>query len=78
MKCMSFACNLTKYPYTDRVGGRTLTVPVEVENGTEFFDMGGQWVGAAQPHVMGLIKELGLQTYPQQVFHYLLLLLTNS
>lgn len=27
-------------------------------------DLGGQWVGPDQPHVMALIRELGLEVYP--------------
>lgn len=29
------------------------------------FDLGGQWVGHTQRHIMALIKELGLKTYKQ-------------
>lgn len=46
-----------------RVGGRTLTadaggVPVE---------MGGQWVGPAQPRINALAEELGMETFPTEV-----------
>lgn len=30
---------------SDRVGGRTLTLPLKTANGTDNFDLGGQWVG---------------------------------
>ncbi|GFN78483.1 amine oxidase [Plakobranchus ocellatus] len=49
----------------DRVGGRTLTVPLVGANGADRWDLGGQWVGACQTHVIQLLKELGLETYPQ-------------
>ncbi|XP_063600227.1 probable flavin-containing monoamine oxidase A isoform X2 [Penaeus indicus] len=50
----------------DRVGGRTLTQPVDIGQGkTELFDLGGQWVGSSQKHVMDMLRELGLETYPQ-------------
>ncbi|MFM8519830.1 MAG: flavin monoamine oxidase family protein [Solirubrobacterales bacterium] len=44
----------------DRVGGRT-------ENGFldgEPVELGGQWVGPGQDEVLGLIAELGLETFP--------------
>jgi hypothetical protein len=51
---------------SDRVGGRTLTVPVKVSNlQTEQFDLGGQWVSSSQPHILRLLQELNLHTYPQ-------------
>lgn len=50
----------------DRVGGRTLTVPVEDGKGkVDKFDLGGQWVGSSQDHVLNMLEELGLRTYPQ-------------
>lgn len=50
----------------DRVGGRTLTVPMKVSNlQTEQFDLGGQWVSSSQPHILRLLQELSLHTYPQ-------------
>lgn len=47
----------------DRVGGRTWTVPA----GDTEVDLGGQWVGPTQHHLLGLIKEFGLQTSPTPV-----------
>ncbi|WP_135230047.1 flavin monoamine oxidase family protein [Deinococcus fonticola] len=46
----------------ERVGGRThsLRLPVTGVN----VDVGGQWVGPNQPHIMALIRELGLETFP--------------
>lgn len=44
----------------DRVGGRTLSKALS--NGF-VVDMGGQWVGPTQQRVVGLIGELGLQTF---------------
>ena len=29
----------------DRVGGRTVTVPLRSADGTDYWDLGGQWVG---------------------------------
>ncbi|XP_053542970.1 amine oxidase [flavin-containing] A isoform X5 [Ictalurus punctatus] len=48
-----------------RVGGRTLTLSLPASNGLDSWDMGGQWVGSSQTHVMDLIQELGLEVYPQ-------------
>ncbi|XP_062567210.1 probable flavin-containing monoamine oxidase A [Saccostrea cucullata] len=49
----------------DRVGGRTLTLPLKAADGTDNFDLGGQWVGRCQPHIMALLEELGLTTHVQ-------------
>ncbi|KAK2714487.1 hypothetical protein QYM36_008893, partial [Artemia franciscana] len=50
----------------DRVGGRTLTEEVSLPDGTkEKFDLGGQWVGQTQHHVMDLLKKFNIETYPQ-------------
>ncbi|XP_017563616.1 probable flavin-containing monoamine oxidase A [Pygocentrus nattereri] len=48
-----------------RVGGRTLAQQLPAAHGVDTWDMGGQWVGSSQIHVMELIKELGLEIYPQ-------------
>ncbi|MBB5233812.1 flavin monoamine oxidase family protein [Deinococcus budaensis] len=45
-----------------RVGGRTHTVRLPLTGVS--VDLGGQWVGPNQPHVMALIRELGLEVYP--------------
>ncbi|RKH85122.1 FAD-dependent oxidoreductase [Corallococcus sp. AB045] len=45
----------------DRVGGRTLTR----ELGGGLVDLGGQWVGPRQRHVLKLADGLGLQRFPQ-------------
>ena len=47
----------------DRVGGRTLTervegVPVE---------MGGQWIGSKQHRISTLAREIGVETFPDEV-----------
>ena len=47
----------------DRVGGRTLNHSVG-ERPEDVVELGGQWVGPTQHEVMGLIRELGLETYP--------------
>ncbi|KAL4004982.1 hypothetical protein ACER0C_004695 [Sarotherodon galilaeus] len=49
----------------DRVGGRTVTVKLPAANDVDRWDLGGQWVGSTQTHVLKLIKELGLEVYPQ-------------
>ena len=33
--------------------------------GEDSFDMGGQWVGPTQTHILEILKELGIETYPQ-------------
>jgi monoamine oxidase len=43
----------------DRVGGRTLTVPL----GSAAFDLGGQWLGPGQKRVARLARELELETF---------------
>jgi monoamine oxidase len=45
----------------ERVGGRTLTQSL----GGEAVDLGGQWVGPYQRHVLRLADELGLKRFPQ-------------
>ena len=45
----------------DRVGGRTLTRTIDGDT----IDLGGQWVGPQQRQIMRLIRELGVQTFPQ-------------
>ncbi|OWF40103.1 probable flavin-containing monoamine oxidase A [Mizuhopecten yessoensis] len=50
----------------DRVGGRTLTLPLKCKDGgTDHWDLGGQWVSTSQKDIMALLEELGLETYPQ-------------
>ncbi|CAG5867239.1 unnamed protein product [Menidia menidia] len=49
----------------DRVGGRTVSAEIPAANGVDRWDFGGQWVGSTQTHVLELIKELGLEIYPQ-------------
>uniref|UniRef100_A0A8C9XTS5 Amine oxidase n=1 Tax=Sander lucioperca TaxID=283035 RepID=A0A8C9XTS5_SANLU len=49
----------------DRVGGRTVSTEIPAASGVDRWDMGGQWVGSTQTHVLELIKELGLETFPQ-------------
>ena len=44
----------------DRVGGRTLSRAL----GRGTFDLGGQWLGADQPRLAALVRELGLATFP--------------
>ena len=47
----------------DRVGGRTLNHQVG-ERPEDVVELGGQWVGPTQHEVVGLARELGLETYP--------------
>ena len=44
----------------DRVGGRVWTR----EHSGIPIDYGGQWLGSGQERAYGLVKELGIQTYP--------------
>ncbi|MBB5869705.1 monoamine oxidase [Allocatelliglobosispora scoriae] len=48
----------------DRVGGRTLTMPVPGFDGV-VVDQGGQWVGAGQELVYAELSRFGLVTFPQ-------------
>ena len=45
----------------DRVGGRTLNEPI---GDGKVVEIGAQWVGPTQDRVLGLIAELGLETFP--------------
>jgi monoamine oxidase len=47
----------------DRVGGRSM--PGRVAD--HVVDLGGQWVGPTQHHLLALADELGVKTYPQYV-----------
>src|SRR4051794_38808077 len=44
----------------ERVGGRTWSQPL----GRGTIDRGGQWLGADQPLLAALAKELGVETFP--------------
>ncbi|MFT7817455.1 putative flavin-containing monoamine oxidase A [Arapaima gigas] len=48
-----------------RVGGRTVSCRLPAAQGEDVWDLGGQWVGSSQKHVMDLIRDLGLEMYPQ-------------
>ncbi|MBN3317432.1 AOFA oxidase, partial [Atractosteus spatula] len=48
-----------------RVGGRTVTLCLPAAKGEDSWDLGGQWVGRTQTHILDLIQELGLEIYPQ-------------
>ncbi|HMT05300.1 MAG TPA: flavin monoamine oxidase family protein [Solirubrobacterales bacterium] len=45
----------------ERVGGRTLNEPI---GDGEIIELGGQWVGPTQDHALGLIRDLGLESFP--------------
>ncbi|MEZ4384585.1 MAG: FAD-dependent oxidoreductase [Nannocystaceae bacterium] len=47
----------------DRVGGRTLTVPLAGEQ----VDLGGQWLGPTQDRALALAEELGVAIFPQYI-----------
>ena len=47
----------------DRVGGRTFSKQI----GKATFDVGGQWLGADQPRLASLVRELSVKTFP--TFH---------
>uniref|UniRef100_A0A914UZU9 Amine oxidase n=1 Tax=Plectus sambesii TaxID=2011161 RepID=A0A914UZU9_9BILA len=49
----------------NRLGGRAYTVELPGSNGTDGFDLGGQWVGRTQYYVMHMLNELGISTYAQ-------------
>ncbi|XP_045212383.2 probable flavin-containing monoamine oxidase A [Mercenaria mercenaria] len=57
--------NIVILEATDRVGGRTFTVPLKTETGTDSWDLGAHWVGRSQTHIMKLIEELGIKTHQQ-------------
>lgn len=48
----------------DRVGGRTCTQPAS--DGT-LIDMGGQWIGPTQLHLIRLAEQVGASTFPTYV-----------
>jgi len=48
----------------DRVGGRTENAKL---NKTEVVEIGGQWVGPGQTHVLDMIDDLGLETFDTYV-----------
>ncbi|CAG8613813.1 752_t:CDS:10 [Paraglomus brasilianum] len=47
---------------SNRVGGRVYGA--QLTDGKRI-DLGGQWVGKTQKHILDLLNELGLETYPQ-------------
>jgi monoamine oxidase len=50
----------------DRVGGRNLSQSIG-DHPEDIVELGGQWVGPTQHEVMGLARELGVETYPTHV-----------
>lgn len=59
------SCKVLVLEAKDRVGGRTLTVDLKTANGTDKWDLGGQWVCRNQHHILWLLEELGIETYQQ-------------
>jgi len=56
----------------DRVGGRTLNHPL---GNDKIVELGGQWVGPGQDHIVALAEELGVETFPtydtgRKVLHF--------
>jgi monoamine oxidase len=45
----------------DRVGGRVQNRPI---GDGKIVEVGGQWVGPTQDHVLALAKDLGVETFP--------------
>lgn len=45
----------------DRVGGRTWSAEID----GAFLELGGQWVSPDQTELLGLLEELGLETFPR-------------
>ncbi|XP_070580699.1 probable flavin-containing monoamine oxidase A isoform X2 [Ptychodera flava] len=58
-------CEVLVLEAKERVGGRTLTVELQGARGKDKWDLGGQWVGRGQPHILNLLEELGIETYKQ-------------
>jgi len=55
---------VTIFESADRIGGRTLSQPLQTHPETTV-DLGGQWIGANQDAALQLIRELGLTLHPQ-------------
>uniref|UniRef100_A0A7M5X197 Amine oxidase n=2 Tax=Clytia hemisphaerica TaxID=252671 RepID=A0A7M5X197_9CNID len=49
----------------DRLGGRIFAKDLKVADGTESYDLGGQWIGRSQIHAIRLLKEFDLSLYDQ-------------
>jgi monoamine oxidase len=47
----------------ERVGGRVYTTHVSVDGVATFVDLGGQWAGPTQDHLLDLVRELALPTF---------------
>ena len=53
---------------SSRVGGRTFSVAVKTPDGQDdIVDLGGQWVSDDQHDIMKMLKEFGIEHYPQNV-----------
>lgn len=48
---------------SDRICGALKTVELEAANGKDYFDIGSSRVGSAQPLMIALLKEFGVETY---------------
>nr|CAB3263380.1 probable flavin-containing monoamine oxidase A [Phallusia mammillata] len=49
----------------ERIGGRLCGKTLPAANGTDEWDLGGQWVSSSQVYVLQLLEEFGLGTFPQ-------------
>ncbi|XP_028418305.1 probable flavin-containing monoamine oxidase A [Dendronephthya gigantea] len=59
-------CKIIVLEARDRIGGRLLSVSLNVKNGgKENFDLGGQWVCSSQKNIGKLIETFKLETYDQ-------------
>ncbi|XP_022093641.1 probable flavin-containing monoamine oxidase A [Acanthaster planci] len=71
-------CRVLVLEAKDRVGGRTLSTELQGAHGKDVWDLGGQWVGNTQHHLLWLMEELGLEKYPQYTTGKKLMLLGNK
>ncbi|XP_035694429.1 probable flavin-containing monoamine oxidase A [Branchiostoma floridae] len=72
------SCRILVLEAKGRVGGRTETVPLQGAGGQDTWDLGGMWVGRTQLHILQLLQELGLQTYPQYTRGYTVMQLGSA
>ncbi|XP_078610498.1 putative flavin-containing monoamine oxidase A [Branchiostoma floridae x Branchiostoma japonicum] len=72
------SCRILVLEAKGRVGGRTETVPLKGAGGQDTWDLGGMWVGRTQLHILQLLQELGLQTYPQYTRGYTVMQLGSA
>ncbi|XP_033630696.1 probable flavin-containing monoamine oxidase A isoform X1 [Asterias rubens] len=71
-------CRVLVLDAKDRVGGRTFSTEMKGASGKDTWDLGGQWVGSTQYHLLWLLEELGLEKYPQYTTGRKQMLLGNN